>query len=78
MKPVAPGLLVGLAAASDVAQERLPIIDVHLHAHPADGQGPPPVAICTPIDPFPTWDPAAPYGETFMGMLKDPPCDDPV
>ena len=30
------------------AQEQLPVIDVHLHALAADGQGPPPIAMCTP------------------------------
>jgi predicted TIM-barrel fold metal-dependent hydrolase len=34
--------------------------------------------MCTPIYPMPVWDPAVPYGETFMAMLKDPPCPDPV
>jgi predicted TIM-barrel fold metal-dependent hydrolase len=61
-----------------VAQDRAPILDVHLHAFAADQQGPPPLAMCTPIPEFPAWDPAAPYGETFMATLKDPPCDDPV
>lgn len=60
------------------AQQQLPIIDMHLHAMPADGQGPPPVGICTPMDPFPVWDPAEPYAAVFMKMLKQPPCDDPV
>lgn len=60
------------------AQERLPIIDMHVHALAADGQGPPPVAICTGDEPFPTWDPTRPYGETFAEMQKNPPCDDPV
>lgn len=61
-----------------LAQERLPIIDMHLHAHSADGQGPPPVAICTPIDTFPVWDQTESYSDTFMKMLKEPPCEDPV
>jgi uncharacterized protein len=61
-----------------LAQHPLPVIDMHLHAHPVDGQGPPPVAICTPIVSFPAWDPAEPYGAVFMKMLKDPPCSDPV
>jgi hypothetical protein len=42
----------------------------------ADYQGPPPVAMCIPF-PAPVWDPAISYGELFMGMLKDPQCDDP-
>jgi hypothetical protein len=67
-----------LLAASAAAQQRLPIIDVHLHAHAADSQGPPPLAICTPIEPFPAWDPAQSYETVFMAMLKQPPCADPV
>lgn len=78
MRTIIPSLLLGMLASLASAQERLPIIDMHLHALSADHQGPPPVAICTPIDPFPTWDPAQPYGATFMAMLKQPPCDDPV
>lgn len=78
MRTIIPCFLLGLLAAPAYAQERLPIIDMHLHALSADNQGPPPVAICTPIDPFPAWDPAPPYAATFMAMLKHPPCDDPV
>lgn len=70
---------VALAPATPLpAQDRLPIIDMHLHALAADAQGPPPLAMCTPVYPMPTWDPARPFGETFMGPMKNPPCDDPV
>lgn len=31
------------------AQERLPIIDMHLHAMTADDNGPPPIALCVPF-----------------------------
>ncbi|HSN73215.1 MAG TPA: amidohydrolase family protein, partial [Steroidobacteraceae bacterium] len=34
--------------------------------------------MCTPIDPMPTWDPAVPYAATFLAILKNPTCDDPV
>ena len=51
---------------------------MHLHASPADQQGPPPLAMCTPFEPFPAWDPAEPYGETFMARFKAPACADPV
>src|ERR1700761_697421 len=43
-----------LTAAQDPPHER--IIDMHLHALPADGIGPPPVAICAPAETFPVWD----------------------
>ena len=78
MRVIASLVILVLFAAPSQAQERLPVIDMHLHAYAADAQGPPPVAICTPIDTFPAWDPAQPYGATFMAMLKQPPCDDPV
>ncbi len=68
-------LLVTVAVG---ARAELPIIDVHLHAVPADAQGPPPLGMCTPIPEFPAWDPERPYGATFMALLKSPPCDDPV
>lgn len=62
-----------------LAQTRLPIIDVHLHAIGAGDQGPPPLAMCTPIDIFPAWDPAkSSYSAAFMERLKHPPCQDPV
>lgn len=71
-------LLLALSPVSAAAQDRLPVLDMHLHAFTADQQGPPPLAMCTPIPEFPAWDPAAPYGPTFLAMLKNPPCDDPV
>ena len=71
--------LVSMPGAAPVlAQDGLPILDVHLHADAADAQGPPPLGMCVPIQEFPAWDPAVPYGSIFMGMMKDPPCDDPV
>jgi uncharacterized protein len=77
--PRVPSLIVGLSllAAPALSQERLPILDMHLHALPADHQGPPPLAMCTPLR-FPAWDPATPYGATFLAMLKEPACDDPI
>ena len=59
------------------AADRLPIIDMHMHALPADAEGPPPLAMCTPLS-VPAWDPAKPYGAVFMKMMKQPSCDDPV
>lgn len=66
------------STSSATVQERPPILDMHLHALAADHQGPPPLGMCTPIPEFPAWDPASPYGPTFMAMLKNPACDDPV
>ncbi|MGK7311513.1 MAG: amidohydrolase family protein [Candidatus Longimicrobiales bacterium M2_2A_002] len=76
---IAPLLLLGALVAPPLeAQERPPILDMHLHAMPADAQGPPPLAMCTPIGQLPAWDPRQPWPETFIGMLKQPTCDDPV
>lgn len=60
-----------------MAQNVPPIIDMHMHAVPFDHQGPPPLAMCTPMT-MPVWDQKAPYAETFFGVLKNPECDDPV
>jgi hypothetical protein len=68
---------LALSAAS-VGAQQLPVIDMHLHALSADAQGPPPLGMCTPINPFPTWDQAVPFPASFIAMFKDPPCADPV
>lgn len=78
MRNIIISLVTTVLCLPSFAQERLPVIDVHMHAMGADGQGPPPLGMCTPIDPMPYWDPARPYGETFMKVLKEPGCDDPV
>jgi len=44
----------------------------------ADGQGTPPLGICSPFGAFPTATPPRPYGATFLEFLKSPPCDDPM
>lgn len=59
-------------------QERLPILDMHLHALSADAQGPPPLGMCTGGEVIATWDPATPLPEAFLDAMRDPPCDDPV
>jgi len=70
-------LLMLFCTSAGVAQDRLPILDVHLHAVPADHLGPPPRAMCTPM-PSPVWDPDKPYKEFFDSLAKNPPCPDPV
>ncbi|ALL14492.1 amidohydrolase family protein [Caulobacter henricii] len=65
-------LCVTPAAAAD------PIIDMHLHALAADDQGPPPLAMCTPISPMPTWDQRQPWTDGLIGMFKTPGCADPI
>ncbi len=77
MKTPTLTLLLVLLITPAVAEERLPILDVHLHAVPADHLGPPPRTICPPM-PSPAWDPARPYSELFDSLAKEPPCPDPV
>jgi uncharacterized protein len=55
----------------------LPIIDMHLHAAAADSQGPPPLAMCTPIRAWPPWDPVKPYSLSVVDP-KEPGCTDPI
>ena len=78
MKAILTFLIFGIFVQPILGQNNLPIIDMHLHAHAVDRQGPPPVAICTPIYPMPVWDQSEPYSKAFVKMLKEPPCDDPV
>ncbi len=75
MKPLLAALLV-LSPAPLAARE--PILDMHLHAIHADEQGPPPLAMCTPIARMPVWDQRAAYADTFLERLKRPTCPDPV
>ena len=69
-------VLLGLWSTAG-ASDRLPVVDMHMHAFPADAEGPPPLAMCTPMR-LPAWDPAKPFAAVFMEMAKRPTCDDPV
>lgn len=65
-------LLLLFVATAAHAQDRLPILDMHLHAWGAEDQGPPPVGMCAPFEQFPAWDPETPYGAVFGALLKSP------
>jgi uncharacterized protein len=78
MRIVTLCLATVLFAGTGGAQQPPPILDLHVHAMPADAQGPPPLGLCTPIDPFPAWDLTAPYAATFMALFKAPPCANPI
>lgn len=79
MKIFVRAVLLCMLTTSAHAQERPPVIDMHLHAQAADTHGPPPLGMCTPMaDPWPAWDPATPYGAAFMAIFKEPACDDPI
>ena len=76
MKLILVLVCVGVWSMANAA-DRPPVIDMHMHALAADSQGPPPLAMCTPMK-FPAWDQTIPYEDVFMDMLKRPTCDDPV
>jgi uncharacterized protein len=78
MRILSIAALLALSLLRSAAQPREPIIDMHMHALPADEQGPPPLAMCTPFSAFPAWDPSTPYSEQFMARLKAPSCKDPI
>jgi predicted TIM-barrel fold metal-dependent hydrolase len=69
-----------LAVAPPAAAQSAPppIIDMHLHALPADGQGPPPLGLCMPMAQWPRCDQREPYPMAFRQELKQPSCDNPV
>lgn len=69
--------LIGLVMTA-AAQAQAPIIDVHVHAMGAGDQGPPPLAMCTPINPMPTWDQTEDFLPAFVGWFKHPTCSDPI
>ncbi len=56
-------------------QDKLPIIDMHLHALPAAQNGPPPNAICAPPLEMPIHDPSRPWASAFMELLQNPTCE---
>ncbi len=68
--------LLVLLAAPVAARE--PVIDMHLHALSADDQGPPPLSVCTPLDPMPRWDGRGPWEAALVDYFRHPPCRDPV
>ena len=67
-------LLTTLAAA----QQPAPIIDMHLHAYPADAQGPPPVVVCAPYDTMPSRDPRVSDGQYAADTFKAVHCRHPI
>jgi hypothetical protein len=60
------------------AQKGPPIIDMHLHALPADANGPPPLGLCAPFPEYPLASFSDEWGMTFIAWQKKPPCRNPV
>ena len=69
-------LVLPLTAGQAHAQQREPIIDMHLHASPADANGPPPLGLCLPLTSH--LSPLDPGRDSFRLTSDDPPCPDPV
>lgn len=85
MRPASAALLLVLVAAcasgqnpgSGPAASPPPVLDMHLHAIPADAQGPPPLGMCTPVE-APSHVPGEDWSASFMRLFKNPSCEDPV
>lgn len=55
-----------------------PIIDMHLHAFPANGNGPAPNAVCPGIAANLKYDPQTPWPAVLNRKMQEPPCDEPI
>jgi len=79
MKSLTCGIVVLLLSSVSPAQSPpAPVIDMHLHSHPADINGPPPLGICAPPAELPTWDPKESWPVAFMRWTKNPECSKPI
>jgi hypothetical protein len=76
--PMAVALLFFAAATSAAQSLPPPVIDMHLHSHAADVNGPPPVGVCAPRAELPTWDPTESWPAAFTRWLKNPDCAEPI
>lgn len=77
----AAALLAGEGAAKKSADRGPydgPVIDMHLHAAAADGNGPAPNAICPGVAAMLEYDPRQPWPAKLMELITDPPCDEPL
>lgn len=62
-----------------IGQERsYPVIDVHLHALPADFFGPPPLPMCAPFEGWISREARTPSLEWWRDLWASPPCADPI
>ena len=62
-----------------IGQERsYPVIDVHLHALPADFFAPPPLSMCAPFEGWIAREARTPSLEWWRGLRANPPCADPI
>lgn len=64
-------LMLSLLIQNVTAQKRpLPVIDMHVHALPANAQGPAPIHVGAPFRDLGLHDPANDYRKAFMQALK--------
>ena len=71
-------ILLALLATPVFAAPRFAIIDMHMHAEPIDGYGPPPVAVCAPYEEWPARDPGKPIDAYLDRMFGHPDCPNKV
>ncbi len=72
MKTIITTIAILFCLPSWTQEASLPIIDMHMHALPANFMGPPPLAFCLPIEKFPVKEHGVPYQQTFIQWEKDP------
>lgn len=72
------GWPLALAAPVSAAAQALPIIDMHMHAYPADAQGPPPVIVCAPYEEMPLRDPLVSDRRYAADTFKAAHCRHPI
>ena len=74
--------LGGIAACSAAPAEPNaysgPIIDMHLHAYPANGNGPPGQLVCPGIAAEIRFDPGTSWPQKFMDRMSSPMCETPI
>lgn len=66
------------ARDKDTRAYKGPIIDMHLHAYPADGNGPAPNAVCPGVAANLQYDPKTPWPAKMGELMTDPPCENPI
>lgn len=77
MRLLTATLILAIAGPA-TAQQWPPIIDMHLHALPADANGPPPLGLCAPFPEYPLASFSKEWAKTFIDWQKKPPCRNPV
>lgn len=80
MRATTAAIILELAfrAASSAQPVPPPILDMHLHAHGAGVNGPPPTAVCPGITEWTERDPKVGWPTAFGSLLKNPPCKNPI